>query len=70
MARIWNTPVFILATAYFIVDGVFSYVTRPITAWIAKEFSSEHGAGLFRYDPILHLRFCSASTHSRAEQNL
>jgi len=37
MARIWNTPVFILATLYFIVDGVFSYVTRPITAWIAKK---------------------------------
>ena len=37
MARIWNTPVFILATVYFIVDGVFSYVTRPITAWIAKK---------------------------------
>ena len=36
MARIWNTPVFILGTMYFIVDGVFSYVTRPITAWIAK----------------------------------
>ena len=37
MARIWNTPVFILATIYFIVDGVFSYVTRPITAWIVKK---------------------------------
>ena len=37
MARIWNTPVFILATLYFIVDGVFSYVTRPITAWFAKK---------------------------------
>ena len=37
MARIWNTPVFILGTMYFIVDGVFSYVTRPITAWIAKK---------------------------------
>src|ERR1700676_12984 len=36
MARIWNTPVFILATLYFIVDGVFFYVTRPIAAWIAK----------------------------------
>jgi hypothetical protein len=37
MARIWNTPVFILATAYFVVDGVFSYVTQPITVWIAKK---------------------------------
>jgi len=31
MTRIWNTPVFILATVYFVVDGVFSYLTRPIT---------------------------------------
>ncbi len=37
MARIWNTPVFILATVYFVVDGIFSHVTRPITAWIAKK---------------------------------
>jgi hypothetical protein len=37
MTRTWNTPVFILATAYFIVDGVFSYVTHPIAAWIAKK---------------------------------
>src|ERR1700724_441104 len=37
MARIWNTPVFILATVYFIVDGVFSHVTQPITEWIAKK---------------------------------
>jgi hypothetical protein len=37
VARIWNTPVFILATVYFVVDGVFSYLTRPITEWIAKK---------------------------------
>jgi hypothetical protein len=37
MTRVWNTPVFIFATVYFAVDGVFSYVTRPITAWIAKQ---------------------------------
>jgi hypothetical protein len=37
MARVWNTPVFILATMYFIVDGVFSYVTHPITAWLARK---------------------------------
>src|SRR6476660_3122245 len=37
MARAWNTPVFILATLYFIVDGVFSYVTRPIAEWVAKQ---------------------------------
>jgi hypothetical protein len=37
MARVWNTPVLILATMYFVVDGVFSHVTQPITAWIAKK---------------------------------
>jgi hypothetical protein len=37
MTRVWNTPVFILATVYFIADGIFSYVTRPITAWFAKK---------------------------------
>ena len=37
MARLWNTPLFILATVYFVVDGVFSHVTRPITVWIAKK---------------------------------
>jgi hypothetical protein len=37
MDRIWNTPVFILATLYFVVDGVFSYVTQPISALIAKK---------------------------------
>src|SRR6266404_7809100 len=37
MARIWNTPVFILATAYFVVDGVLSHVTQPITLWLANK---------------------------------
>src|SRR6202171_3703139 len=37
MTRIWNTPVFVLATVYFVVDGVFSHVTRPITVWIAEK---------------------------------
>src|ERR1700692_537889 len=37
MARVWNTPVFILATAYFVVDGLLSYVTQPITAWLAEK---------------------------------
>ena len=37
MARAWNTPVFILATLYFILDGVFSYLTRPVAEWIAKK---------------------------------
>ena len=37
MRRIWNTPVFILATLYFVVDGMFSPVMQPITAWVAKK---------------------------------
>src|SRR5260370_20226818 len=37
MGRVWNTPVFILATVYFVVDGVFSHVTQPITVWLAKK---------------------------------
>src|ERR1700730_6664756 len=36
MTRVWNTPVFIIAIVYFVVDGVFSHVTRPITVWLAK----------------------------------
>src|ERR1700704_4039645 len=37
MDRIWKTPVLVLATMYFVLDGLFSYVTRPITAWISKK---------------------------------
>src|SRR4051794_3598296 len=37
MARVWNTPLFVVATAYFLVDGIFSYVTRPITEWLGKQ---------------------------------
>ena len=37
MTRVWNTPVFIIATVYFVVDGVFSHATRPITVWLAKK---------------------------------
>jgi hypothetical protein len=37
MARVWNTPVFILATVYFVVDAMFSHVTQPITVWLAKK---------------------------------
>src|ERR1700720_3907055 len=37
MTRVWNTPVFIIATVYFVVDGVFSHVTRPITVWLLKK---------------------------------
>jgi hypothetical protein len=29
--------VFIIATVYFVVDGVFSHVTRPLTLWLAKK---------------------------------
>jgi hypothetical protein len=36
MDQFWKTAVFIVATAYFVVDGVLSYMTRPITVWIAK----------------------------------
>jgi hypothetical protein len=37
MTRLWSTPVFTIATAYFIIDGAFSYITRPITAWLSKK---------------------------------
>jgi hypothetical protein len=37
MTRVWNTPIFGIALVYFIVDGVFSFVTRPITVWIARQ---------------------------------
>ncbi len=33
MTRAWNAPVFAVATVYFVVDGIFSYVTRPLTAY-------------------------------------
>ena len=36
MARIWKTPVLVLATAYFVVDGLFSYVARPVAVWMSK----------------------------------
>ena len=36
MARLWKAPVFVLATAYFVLDGLFSYVTRPIVAWLGR----------------------------------
>ena len=37
MTRVWNTPIFVIATVYFVVDGVFSYVTRPIAVWLARQ---------------------------------
>ena len=57
MTRVWNTPVFILATIYFLVDEVFSYAICPLTAWLAKEggclvspgeFYGEAGSGHVR----------------------
>ncbi len=36
MARIWKTPLFVLAAAYFVLDGLFSYVTRPVAAWLGR----------------------------------
>jgi hypothetical protein len=36
MTRIWTTPVLVLATAYFVLDGLFSYVTRPVAVWMSK----------------------------------
>jgi hypothetical protein len=36
MTRIWTTPVLVLATAYFVLDGLFSYVTRPVALWMSK----------------------------------
>ena len=37
MARVWNTPIFAIATVYFTVDALFSAVTGPITAWLSKK---------------------------------
>jgi hypothetical protein len=36
LARFWKTAVLVVTTAYFVVDGVLSYVTRPITVWITE----------------------------------
>lgn len=37
MTRVWKIPVSIFAVAYFVVDAAFSYVTHPVTAWLAKK---------------------------------
>ncbi|MGY8681238.1 hypothetical protein Q2941_26100, partial [Bradyrhizobium sp. UFLA05-153] len=37
MARVWNTPIFAIATVYFAIDALFSAVTGPITAWLSKK---------------------------------
>jgi hypothetical protein len=36
MTRLWNTPIFAVATVWFIIDGVFSYITAPLAAWLSK----------------------------------
>src|ERR1700737_1739282 len=36
MPRLWKTPLFLLAAAYFLLDGLFSYVTRPVAAWLGR----------------------------------
>src|SRR5712671_8142491 len=36
MTRILNTPIFVVATIVFVVDGGFSHVTRLIAVWICK----------------------------------
>ena len=36
MTRLLNTPVFAIATVWFIIDGVFSYITAPLAAWLSK----------------------------------
>src|ERR1700757_1774832 len=35
--RLWNTPIFAVAIVWFILDGVFSYITAPLTAWLSKQ---------------------------------
>lgn len=37
VTRAWNTPIFAVATVYFIIDGLFYYITRPLTAWLSKK---------------------------------
>jgi hypothetical protein len=36
VARLWKVPLFVVATAYFVLDGLFSYVTRPFAAWLGR----------------------------------
>jgi hypothetical protein len=37
MTRFWNALIFVAATIYFAVDGLFSFVTHPITVWVSKK---------------------------------
>src|SRR6478672_11945655 len=36
MAGIWKIPILALATAYFALDGLFSYLTRPVARWMSN----------------------------------
>jgi len=37
---------------YFVVDGVFSHVTRPLTVWIAEKKIFERVISLRPYPPL------------------
>jgi hypothetical protein len=37
-ATVWNTPVFIIATVFFVVDGVFSHLTQLLLALFSMTF--------------------------------
>lgn len=37
MTRAWSTPLFAVATVYFVIDGIFSWITRPLTAWLSTK---------------------------------
>ncbi|WP_197489443.1 hypothetical protein [Bradyrhizobium sp. DOA1] len=37
MARVWEAPIFAIATVYFTVDALFSAITGPITAWLSRK---------------------------------
>jgi hypothetical protein len=45
MARVLNMPFFILATVHFIADGVFSYVTQPVSELISNKAPLEREFG-------------------------
>ncbi len=66
MARIWNTPVFVLAAVYFVVDGVFSRVTRPITGLPKEDFRANATLGNFFRALSFASAFRRAGNHPRA----
>jgi hypothetical protein len=37
MTRVWNAPIFAIATVYFATDALVSAVTGPITRWLSKK---------------------------------